>query len=157
MTEAVADLARAQHGLVSHEQLSTVLGPGQLRAWRRNGRLEPMRRGVYRVSGAPPSWEQSVLAVCLAVPGATASFRCAAALWELEGFAAGAVEITVPGRQRTRLAGVTVHDSTVSGPIHRAVLRGIPTTSALAHSATSPRWSRSGSSSERSTRPFAAG
>ena len=49
--------------------------------------LEPVRRGVYRMAGVPETWEQQLLAACLAAgPEARASFRSAAALHGLEGF-----------------------------------------------------------------------
>ncbi|MGH2686865.1 MAG: endonuclease domain-containing protein [Actinomycetota bacterium] len=63
---------------------------------------------MYRLSGAPPSWRQSLLAACLwAGEGGTASHRAAAALWQLEGFSPGIVEIVTP--RPLHNASVIVH------------------------------------------------
>jgi very-short-patch-repair endonuclease len=129
MNGALIDLARRQHGLLSRSQVLEHLTDGQVRRLLRTGRLEPVRPGVYRVAGVPESWEQAVLAACLAVPGAAASFRCAAALWRFERFTDQIIEITVKSRSRRRLEGVTVHDSCVAGPLHRAIVDVIPVTS----------------------------
>jgi very-short-patch-repair endonuclease len=126
----LATIARRQHGLLTRAQVCAELTTHQLRHRIRSGALEIVRTGVYRVAGAPVSWEQAVLAACLAVPDGVASFACGAALWSLEGFDPGAIEITVPSRDRRRLDGVTVHDSMVDGPLHRSVVDGIPVTSA---------------------------
>jgi very-short-patch-repair endonuclease len=122
-------IARGQLGLVSRAQALAFMTPGQLRHLVRSGRLERVRPGVYRLAGAPESWEQSVLGACLAVPDAVASFKCAAVLWGLEGFAREGIEITVSARNRRRLGGVAVHDSCVVGVRHRAVVGRIPVTS----------------------------
>ncbi len=69
------------------------------------------------------------MAACLARPGAFVSFHAAAALWQLEGFRRDGVEITVPGSNRARLDGAVVHESTVCGPIHLAVVEDVPVSS----------------------------
>jgi hypothetical protein len=121
--------ARRQHGLVTHEQARTALAERTLRRWLADGRLEAVRIGVYRFAGVPQSWEQCLLAACLARPGVYGSFRAAAAAWILAGFDREVLEITVPGRSRVRLAGVVVHRSTVWGPDHVGQRSGIPVTS----------------------------
>jgi hypothetical protein len=129
MSKPMAALARRQHGLVTRAQASGLLTADQLRHRLRTGQLELVRKGVYRVAGAPGSWEQSLLAACLAVPGSAVSFRAAAALWDFESFPRDGLEITVPERSRRRLDGVIVHDSAVVGNLHRATVMGIPVTS----------------------------
>jgi very-short-patch-repair endonuclease len=84
---------------------------------------------VYRIGGAPETWSQMLMAACLARPGAYVSFRAAAALWQLESFDRVGVEITVPGTNRARLVGAVVHETTVWGPMHLAVVEGIPVSS----------------------------
>jgi very-short-patch-repair endonuclease len=129
MSGSLASIGRGQHGLVSRAQVLSLLTPDQLRHRLRTGQLELVRKGVYRLAGVPPSWEQSVLGACLAVPAAAASFRCAAALWGLERYPRDGIEITVRARSRRRLEGVVVHDSAVVGPLHRATVGGVPLTS----------------------------
>jgi very-short-patch-repair endonuclease len=127
--ERLAPIARRQHGLVTTTQALQVLPPGQVEWLVRTRKLEPVRRSVYRAAGAPETWLQHLLAACLARPGSYASFRAAAALWLLEGFVPGELEITVAGTSRARLAGVTVHESRVGGPVHVDVRSGIPVSS----------------------------
>src|SRR5207248_6635125 len=52
-----------------------------------------------------------------------------AAVWGFERFPNEVIEITVARRTRRRLEGVTVHDSVVVGPLHRATVGAIPVTS----------------------------
>jgi very-short-patch-repair endonuclease len=99
--------------------------------WIRARRLEPVRRGVYRIGGAPETWEQSALGACLAAgPETCASFRTAAALHELDGFPRDVVEITHFGARPSIIEGVIVHESEVYGPDHMTRVVRIPTTSA---------------------------
>lgn len=73
-----------------------------------SGALVPVHRGVYRARGANVTFEQSVIAACLAARG-VASHATAAVLWEMRGWRSGAVEVTVAGRRRPELAGVRGH------------------------------------------------
>jgi hypothetical protein len=98
--------------------------------WVRARRLEPIRRGVYRIAGAPESWEQALLAVCLAGgPTTHGSFRAAAAVHGFEGFARGDLEVTQFGRRPSVIEGVQIHESAVFGPGHVARVGSIPVTS----------------------------
>src|ERR1051326_2205207 len=88
-------VAAQQHGLVSRSQL---LAAGLLEGaiWRRLVRheLEQVLPGVYRVPGSPATWLQSLMGVCLwAGNGASASHRAAAALWDIDGFPEGPLEV----------------------------------------------------------------
>lgn len=125
----IARIARTQYGLVTSAQVLNVMTFAQLRHDLAVGRLEPVRRGVFRVAGAPESWHQFVMAACLARPGSCASFSTAAALWGLPGFDPEGLEITVAGFNRARLEHVVVHESTVWGDIHTARCARIPVTS----------------------------
>jgi hypothetical protein len=120
----VAELGRRQHGLVTFSQLGRDRFATDHAV--ASGRLEPVRRGVYRIAGTPPTWEQRVMAAVLAIPASRASHRTAARLFGLEAFAGDMVEVTVRGRQRTRRAGVVIHDTAVVGPLHGDIALGIP-------------------------------
>lgn len=127
----IAQFSRRQHSLVTHAQALEVWTETELKDRLRERRLEPLRRSVYRVAGAPETWHQHALAACLAAgDGAVASFATAATLWGFHDFIPDQLEITVPDRQRTRLAGVTVHNSFVSGHRHVGARSLIPVTSA---------------------------
>ena len=121
---------RRQHGLVTREQALRVMSRRQLDGRVRNGRLEPVRMGVFRAAGAPVTWEQLLLAACLAGGRrAAASFRSAAWVWALPGFdRPDFFEITVPRSRRARLPGVTVHDTQVGGRLHTMRFEGLPIT-----------------------------
>ena len=127
----IAAVAREQHGLVTRERILTTITRRQLEHRLADGRLERVRPCVYRVAGAPQTWEQVVLAACLtAGPRSHASFRAAARLWMLSGFETeDVVEITTPSRRRARISGVIVHDSEVTGRRHTARRHGIPVSS----------------------------
>ncbi len=128
--DALGAIAKRQLGLLARAQCLDHLSTRQIERRLANRMLVPIRPGVYRVNGAPESWEQNQLAACLAIgPGAVASFRAAAALWELPGFLPGAPELTVPRSRTVRLDGVVAHQSGVWGPGHVALHRGVPVTS----------------------------
>ena len=82
-----------------------------------------------RAAGAPETWQQLLLAVALtAGAAACASFRAAAALFELPDFAADVFEITLFGTRPAEIDGVIVHESAVVGPAHVTSRSGIPVT-----------------------------
>jgi hypothetical protein len=126
----IASVARGQHGLITKQQALSSLAPSTLERWIRARRLEPMYRGVYRVAGAPDSWHQRLLGACLAAgPSAVASFRSAAALFELEGFAPDGLELTMFGCRPSLIHGVEMHESAVYNVRHLSRVAGIPVTS----------------------------
>ena len=94
--------------------------------------------------GAPASWEQSLLAACLAVPGPVASFRAAAALWHLDGVREGRAR---DHRPSTPAAAPSLASwsttSAVYGPAALRRSRDDPGDVGRSHAcATSPRSSR---------------
>jgi very-short-patch-repair endonuclease len=131
MTDArLAGIARRQHGLVTRAQALRELSATTLDRRIRARRLEPVRRGVYRVAGAPETWEQHLLAACLAAgPEACASFRSAAALHGFDGFAREGLEITHFGQRPSIIEGIRIHESAVFDVRHTTVITGIPATS----------------------------
>lgn len=121
------DIATSQHGLVTREHLLASLTTDQIEARLSQRRLFPEFPGVYRLEGAPRSWEQRLLAACLS-SGAVASHRSAARLWGLAGVPALRLEVTVPLGRRVRLQGVRAHRSTLLLPEFLSIHRGIPVT-----------------------------
>jgi very-short-patch-repair endonuclease len=125
-------LARPQHGVVS---LAHVVGngitPDQLRARLDRGSLVRLDAGVYRTMGARQSWEQALLAACLAAgPEALASHRAAAVLWGLIDPPAP-VEIVVPYEQCPTPTEALLHRSTDLRSVDAARRRGIPVTNPI--------------------------
>ncbi|MGZ8752026.1 MAG: DUF559 domain-containing protein [Acidimicrobiia bacterium] len=105
--EIVDDLGREQLGLVTREQMRDAAVPAStIGAWLRAGRFHRLHAGVYRVAGAPPTWEQAALAATLATRG-VASHRAAARIWGL--LDSDIVEVTVVRRRGPSPRGVVVH------------------------------------------------
>jgi hypothetical protein len=83
--------------------------------------------GVFRRVGAPQTWEQTLMAGCLAVDG-IASHRAAATLWGLPQIEPR-LEIVIPGKRRATLRGFEVHRTSYLQPVDRTHRSGIPVTS----------------------------
>jgi hypothetical protein len=122
----IAGLAERQHSLVTSPQLLDLgVSRDEIDYRVENRRLLAVHRGVYRMPGVRPSYEQRIMAACLATGGA-ASHRSAAALFHLRGFERyqETVEITVEGRA-PRLDGVSAH---TCGRLLRTQIGIIPVT-----------------------------
>src|SRR4051812_21470906 len=80
-------LASRQHGLVTCDQMAKLgVSEPALRRLVARRMLDRIGPSVYRVTAAPESWKQRVLAATLSNPHSLASHRTAAALWQLDGF-----------------------------------------------------------------------
>jgi hypothetical protein len=122
-------LSRRQHGLLTGAQLAQLgWRPEQIRHAVRTGRLERVRRGVFRAAGAPRSREQAWLAAALACRGVVLSHRTAAAAWSLrflpppEG-----VDLLRVG-SRPQLDGVHGHETEMLPDSHVTKHLGLPIT-----------------------------
>jgi len=124
----IAAIARRQFGLVSLAQARELVTDRQIKHLVSSGRLELVRRGVYRTVGTPVIWHQHLLAATLAAPGSVASHTSGAAVWKLALPEPGSVEITVQRRRRVRLDGVVVHQTLVLPEAHTTRRHGIPVT-----------------------------
>lgn len=122
-------LAARQHGVLSLRDATDLgLAPSTLYAWVRAGRLQRPVRRVFVVSGAPETWHQRVL-VAARSSDAWASHTTAAALWELQGFRRGRVELlTLHGRRRSR-AGWVTHETRHLRAVDLDEHGGVPCTS----------------------------
>ncbi len=129
----IAAVAARQHGLVTFTQLrASGLSERAVHARASGGRLDRIHRGVYRVGGSAPSFEQELLAACLSLGGlVAASHRAAAALWGLELPDAPVCEVTRAAGRSPRLPGVVVHRGVDLVPDHVVRRRGIPVTNPL--------------------------
>ncbi len=110
--ERLNRIARQQRGLITREQaLAAGLTDGQITARLRRGTWIVIRPDVYGVGGAPPTWEQALLAVTLAVPS-YASHRTTAHLSLLRGFPQPErLEVITGYGQHVRLDEVDGHRS----------------------------------------------
>jgi very-short-patch-repair endonuclease len=129
---AVLKRASARYGIVRLDDLREAgVGPKQVERLLSRGQLDRLHSGVYRIGGAPRSWEQRQLAACEAT-GGVASHRAAMRLWEPSPSStapeAWPVEVTVSRRRSHRPSGVTMYRSRhadLAGPPTRS---GIPVT-----------------------------
>jgi very-short-patch-repair endonuclease len=129
--EAIARIAEQHHGVFAAQHLD---GLGVTRGIRQRrvetGRWRAVHDSVYRIAGAPLTWEGSVLAACWAGgTRALASHRSAAALWELPSGKTDVVELTCPRWRRARHDSLLVHETTVLDQSDRALVTNIPCTS----------------------------
>lgn len=122
-----------QHGVVTHDDLVAAgLPPRQVTRLRERGRLVRLHHGVYRIAGAPPTYEARVAAALreLGADGAVwASHHTAAALWSLGVHPRDQrIEVVRPVGLSASRHGVVVHRSTRIPGHHVTMRRGLPVT-----------------------------
>ncbi len=127
----IAAIAAKQFGVFSVAQALTAgLSRAAIHHRVATGRWGRMHRGIYRITGSPPTSDQVVMAGWLAGgPEAAVSHRTAA---ETLGFPVTRqdVEILVPRSVRRAHRGVVVHQTASLGPADRAVVGPLVATSA---------------------------
>lgn len=129
----MAAIAEAQKGLVTRGQLFGLGIPaGTIDEWVRAGRLNVIYAGVYAVGHAVLAPQADVLAAVLACgAGTVLSHRSAAELWDLVEARPGmAVQVTATGHGIDGPRGIYVHRTKGLTAWDRAVVSGIPVTSA---------------------------
>jgi len=133
MNPSLAAVARRQMALFTLDQaLEAGFSLRQIQQRRETGCWDQVHAGVYRVAGAPDSWQQRLLAACLAAGcGAVASHRSASQLWGLTRDSGVEAEIWVLCGHDHRLDGVVVHrpSDLTAGAITRK--DGVPVTTAV--------------------------
>ncbi|HEY2666377.1 MAG TPA: type IV toxin-antitoxin system AbiEi family antitoxin domain-containing protein [Actinomycetota bacterium] len=128
---ALLTLAQAQHGVLSrHQALREGLSASAIDRRLATGQWVRVFQGAYRLAGVRPTWEQTVMAGCLAAGAdAVASHRSAAALLGMPG-APRWVEITVPRPRQVSVGGVIAHRTRVLPLDDTGTVRRIPVTTA---------------------------
>jgi hypothetical protein len=112
-----------------HHALMAGLSNRQIRQRIDTDRWRRLYRDVYRIAGAPATWEGDLLAATWAGGfRAVASHRSAAELHALPGRTRDFVEITCPRWRRARQDDVVVHETKVLDPIDITVVSGIAVT-----------------------------
>src|SRR5262249_34438208 len=127
----VAALARAQHGAFSLQQVRALGVTRDVVYHRVNGGFwERVHGGVYRLAGAPLTWESRALAACLTHDGGIASHLTAAHLWGLDDFGpVGLIDVTVSRHKRPRSQqGIRYHETLAYDLAGLTARRGIPVT-----------------------------
>lgn len=125
----LATRAATQLGLISVAQaMEAGLSRGQVSRRVQTGAWIRVVRGVYRMACVPETWEQVVLAPCLAHPGlAAVSQLTAVRLHGLHPSAPPRPDVTVPMGQTSRLSGATTHRARLT-PIDIERIGPIPVT-----------------------------
>ena len=128
MENPLTSIAESQHGVISRQQaLHAGVRPGEWQWLTRSPDWKKVHSGVYRRLGSPETWEQALMACCLAVDG-VASHRAAGILWSLPNIPLS-LEITVARPRHIKLPGACVHRTSALEPIDRTTRQGIPVTS----------------------------
>jgi hypothetical protein len=129
MRELLA-LAAAQYGLFTRAQANRCGVNDKALEYRKStGVFAQLARHVFQVAGTGRTWEQRVLAACLAGGDrCVASHRTAAALWHFDTYRPGQVEVTVPRDNRFRTQLAIVHQSLDLVPKDVAKIGPIPIT-----------------------------
>lgn len=102
----IVPIAQRQHGLFTVGQVKAAGGTRRMLDYRvQTGTWARRSRVVLALRGAPPSFEQQVMAACLHSEGAVASHRAAAVLHGIPQVDAPQAEVTVPyGQSRNPFA-----------------------------------------------------
>jgi predicted transcriptional regulator of viral defense system len=126
--ERLLALAERHHGVIAvYEAWALGVSEAELRSALREGHLARECRGVYRVQGSVPTWQQRVMVRVLAAgPGAAASHRTAAALLGLPGFTRARIEVARVWKRSRNTRPHWLHESTYLPPDHLTVIDGIP-------------------------------
>jgi hypothetical protein len=128
MNDALMDLVASQHGLIARYQaLGGGLSAGQWGWLAKSDDWKRVHAGVFRRDGAPQTWEQALMAGCLAVDG-IASHRAAGTLWRLPQIERR-LEIVIPEKRRATLKGFDIHRISHLQPVDCGHRGGIPVTS----------------------------
>ncbi len=108
MDRSWRQLAEVQLGLITCGQLGRCgVTRRQIRSCIERGELECRYQGLYRVVGSERTWHQNLMeASLIGGPGSALSHRSAAALWHLDGFEPGFVELTSSRKLRHAPCGV---------------------------------------------------
>ncbi|HEX6596289.1 MAG TPA: type IV toxin-antitoxin system AbiEi family antitoxin domain-containing protein [Acidimicrobiales bacterium] len=122
-------LFAAQHGVIGRQQaIAAGLTPRMIE-WRvHEGAWLPVHRAVYRLAGAPATWQQRLMAATLAT-GGVASHRSAARLWGLDVAVTDRLDVMVVGTGGRSISRVALHRTRSLGGPDRAVREGISCTS----------------------------
>jgi very-short-patch-repair endonuclease len=126
----VVALARGEEGMVTAAQLAAAgLSPTAIAHRVATGWLVRKHRGVYLVGPLEAPLSRLKAAVLAVGDGALLGHFAAAAVWELRAPVAGAVDVTLPGRNARSRPGIRVHRVDRLHPADAVRHRGLPVTS----------------------------
>ena len=129
--ERVVRRSRRLKGLITHTQ-ALACGMTATTIQRRvlAGAWLEIRPGVYVVGGAPPTWEQTLLAVTIGFDDCWISHGTGGRVWDLPAAPEiDAIEVLRPYGRFRRIDGVVAHRSRIIVPADVTRHHGIPVTS----------------------------
>jgi very-short-patch-repair endonuclease/predicted transcriptional regulator of viral defense system len=126
----VAEVAATQHALVTFSQAREIgLSPKAIKVRLRSGVWVRVYQGVYRMAGAPQTWDQELMAAALAAgERAAIAGEAAAAFWNIPGFRRGLAFVALPVGMTTRQLPAQLRHSCFLPSHHVTNVRGIPVT-----------------------------
>jgi very-short-patch-repair endonuclease/predicted transcriptional regulator of viral defense system len=129
-SRACAELAAAQHGVGSLEQLMALgMSDRGIQRRAREGALHRRYRGVYAIGRAELSVDGERLAAVLASgSGAALARRSAASFWEIRRSSAALIEVITPRRGRRPQTGIRLLTPRALPASDVTTCRGIPVT-----------------------------
>ncbi|MGZ4683631.1 MAG: hypothetical protein ACXV8G_14325, partial [Acidimicrobiales bacterium] len=131
---AIAAVGSAHHGVVTeHHAEQQGISAAALRRRAAAGLLTHVDQGIFVIPGSPSTWAQRCVLACAAAgPTSIISHRCAASVWQLDGFESAPLELTVARHTtRDRRPNVIVHESTDLATIDRTTRNHVEVTSAI--------------------------
>lgn len=128
----LAELFRRQHGVIGRNQLLDAgVTKSRLSGWVARGRLERIAPRVWRVVGAPTTWDQRLHAGLLSLgPMSWVSHEAAAQIHRFDRTPEDRVEFLVVRRNRSAEIGERVHSTRRWGPVDAVLLGDLRLTSA---------------------------
>jgi hypothetical protein len=127
--EEILTLAARQYGLFTAVQWTGAGLSRRILTYKKAaGLVLELYPGVFALAGAPPSFEQQVLALCLSVNG-VASHRCAAYLWGFRKFESQTVEVLTRRTHTPSVDDATVRRTRRLVTSDVETCRGLPITS----------------------------
>lgn len=128
----LATRASRQYGLITKQQaLSAGATAAAIKHRLASGRWQAIRPCVYLIAGSPPTWEQAVMAACLAGGNGTiASHLTAARLWGFDVAPEPGIHVMSDRTRRIRLDGVVAHRSLLQPELDRTRHHRIPVATA---------------------------
>lgn len=132
VTARISALAARQHAVVTLDQARAAgMSERAVRGWAKRGIWTREAPRLYRMAGAPRTWEARAMAAVLSIGGdCLASHRTAGHLWLSDHLPApGRIEVTVPlGAGRQRRPGLTVHETRAWDLVDRRLRTLVPVT-----------------------------
>ncbi len=124
LSPAVLAFFAAHHGIASRSDLRALgLTDDQIRHLIRSGRCERLRKGVYRLTSCPWTFESEAVAACSVAPDVFLSHRSAGRFIGLRKCHFDRLEVACPGPTKRAVPNAVVHRSHRIAP-DDVVIRG---------------------------------